>query len=89
MAAVNKPAGIRALVYGIGKGKARIEGLSVSAQFAFEGIGHNCELGLGTSRCLALNHGAAHSGPSGLFSKSFCYLLIPCGALWVYASDLF
>ena len=26
----NKPAGIRALVYGIGKGKARIEGLCVS-----------------------------------------------------------
>jgi hypothetical protein len=31
MAARNKPAGIRSLVYGIGKGKVRIEGLSVSA----------------------------------------------------------
>jgi len=31
MAARNKPAGIRSLVYGIGKGKAGIEGLSVSA----------------------------------------------------------
>jgi hypothetical protein len=30
MAARNKPAGIRSLVYGIGKGKVRIEGLSVS-----------------------------------------------------------
>jgi hypothetical protein len=30
MAAKNKPAGIRVLVYGIGKGKAVIEGLSVS-----------------------------------------------------------
>jgi hypothetical protein len=30
MAARNKPAGIRSLVYGIGKGKADIEGLSVS-----------------------------------------------------------
>jgi hypothetical protein len=30
MAARNKPAGIRSLVYGIGKGKAGIEGLSVS-----------------------------------------------------------
>ena len=30
MAARNKPAGIRVLVYGIGKGKAVIEGLSVS-----------------------------------------------------------
>ena len=30
MAARNKPAGIRVLVYGIGKGKVRIEGLSVS-----------------------------------------------------------
>ena len=30
MAARNKPAGIRSLVYGIGKGKACIEGLSVS-----------------------------------------------------------
>jgi len=30
MAARNKPAGIRSLVYGISKGKARIEGLSVS-----------------------------------------------------------
>ncbi len=29
MAARNKPAGIRSLVYGIGKGKERIEGLSV------------------------------------------------------------
>jgi len=32
MAAKNKPAGIRSLVYGIGKGKVRIEGLSVSQQ---------------------------------------------------------
>jgi hypothetical protein len=31
MAARNKPAGIRSLVYGIGEGKAGIEGLSVSA----------------------------------------------------------
>jgi hypothetical protein len=31
MAARNKPAGIRSLVYGIDKGKVRIEGLSVSA----------------------------------------------------------
>ena len=31
MAARNKPAGIRSLVYGMGKGKVRIEGLSVSA----------------------------------------------------------
>jgi hypothetical protein len=30
MAARNKPAGIRSLVYGMGKGKAGIEGLSVS-----------------------------------------------------------
>ena len=30
MAERNKPAGIRSLVYGIGKGKVRIEGLSVS-----------------------------------------------------------
>jgi hypothetical protein len=29
MAAKKKPAGIRSLVYGIGKGKAGIEGLSV------------------------------------------------------------
>jgi hypothetical protein len=29
MAARNKPAGIRSLVYGMGKGKVRIEGLSV------------------------------------------------------------
>ncbi len=34
MAARNKPAGIRSLVYGIGKGKAVIEGLSVSASRA-------------------------------------------------------
>ncbi len=33
MAARNKPAGIRSLVYGIGKGKVRIEGLSVSYDF--------------------------------------------------------
>jgi len=30
MAARNEPAGIRSLVYGIGTGKAGIEGLSVS-----------------------------------------------------------
>ena len=30
MAARNKPAGIRSLVYGMSKGKVRIEGLSVS-----------------------------------------------------------
>jgi hypothetical protein len=30
MAARNKPAGIRSLFYWIGKGKVRIEGLSVS-----------------------------------------------------------
>jgi hypothetical protein len=30
MAARNKPAGIRSLFYGIGKGKGGIEGLSVS-----------------------------------------------------------
>jgi len=30
MAARNKPAGIRSLVYGVGKGKVRIESLSVS-----------------------------------------------------------
>jgi hypothetical protein len=30
MAARNKPAGIRSLVYGIGKGKVCIEGLGVS-----------------------------------------------------------
>jgi len=30
MAARNEPAGIRSLVYGIGKGKGGIEGLSVS-----------------------------------------------------------
>ena len=30
MAARNKPAGIRSLVYGMSKGKAGIEGLSVS-----------------------------------------------------------
>jgi len=34
MAAKNKPAGIRVLVYGIGKGKAGIEGLSVSIEIA-------------------------------------------------------
>ena len=31
MAARNKPAGIRSLVYGVDKGKVGIEGLSVSA----------------------------------------------------------
>jgi hypothetical protein len=31
MAARNKPAGIRSLVYGVGKGKGGIESLSVSA----------------------------------------------------------
>ena len=33
MAARNKPAGIRSLVYGISKGKVGIEGLSVSSCF--------------------------------------------------------
>ena len=40
MAARNEPAGIRALVYGIGKGKGRIEGLCVSGldQAEHEGL---------------------------------------------------
>ena len=38
MAAKNKPAGIRAEVYGIAKAKVRIEGLSVSACL-YSGIG--------------------------------------------------
>jgi hypothetical protein len=39
MAARNKPAGIRSLVYGIGKGKVRIEGLSVSGQLQAHQLG--------------------------------------------------
>ena len=39
MAARNKPAGIRSLVYGIGKGKVRIEGLSVSGSLDQAGYG--------------------------------------------------
>jgi hypothetical protein len=39
MAGRNKPAGIRSLVYGIGKGKVRIEGLSVSeAELSMDGL---------------------------------------------------
>jgi hypothetical protein len=38
MAARNKPAGIRSLVYGIGKGKVRIEGLSVSRAILSVGL---------------------------------------------------
>ena len=44
MAARNKPAGIRSLVYWVGKGKARIEGLSVSRQGLEEPQG-KCLLG--------------------------------------------
>ena len=40
MAARNKPAGIRSLVYGMGKGKVRIEGLSVLDQAE-----HDCFFG--------------------------------------------
>ena len=36
MAAKNKPAGIRSLVYGMGKGKVRIEGLGVSCLYQAE-----------------------------------------------------
>ena len=36
MAARNKPAGIRSLVYGMGKGKVCIEGLSVSKNVKFD-----------------------------------------------------
>ncbi len=40
MAARNKPAGIRSLFYGIGKGKVRIEGLEVSVRLTYAiGIG--------------------------------------------------
>jgi hypothetical protein len=39
MAARNKPAGIRSLVYGIGKGKVRIEGLCVSNKPGLDGNG--------------------------------------------------
>jgi hypothetical protein len=38
MAARNKPAGIRSLVYGMGKGKARIEGLSVFQALGWLGL---------------------------------------------------
>ena len=38
MAARNKPAGIRSLVYGMGKGKAVIEGLSVSERVGGVGM---------------------------------------------------
>jgi len=41
MAARNKPAGIRSLVYGVGKGKAGIEGLSVSS---LDGAEIDCRL---------------------------------------------
>jgi hypothetical protein len=41
MAAKKKPAGIRPLVYGIGKGKAGIEGLSVSMSPEFNAIKRN------------------------------------------------
>ena len=44
MAAVNKPAGIRSLVYGMGKGKVRIEGLSVSRACLSLGWGLSLEL---------------------------------------------
>jgi hypothetical protein len=37
MAARNKPAGIRSLVYGMIKGKVRIEGLSVSTCLYWDG----------------------------------------------------
>jgi len=51
MAAKKKPAGIRSLVYGIGKGKGCIEGLSVSL---LEGAEINYPLGLnGSLRPLA------------------------------------
>ena len=39
MAARKKPAGIRSLVYGMGKGKAGIEGLSVSRTSFERGAG--------------------------------------------------
>ena len=39
MAARNKPAGIRSLVYGMSKGKAGIEGLSVSRNSFERGMG--------------------------------------------------
>jgi hypothetical protein len=39
MAARNKPAGIRSLVYGMSKGKAGIEGLSVSGAYFERGAG--------------------------------------------------
>ena len=39
MAARNKPAGIRSLVYGMGKGKAGIESLSVSVGRFERGLG--------------------------------------------------
>ena len=38
MAARNKPAGIRSLVYGMAKGKVRIEGLSVFQTLGWLGL---------------------------------------------------
>jgi hypothetical protein len=46
MAARNKPAGIRSLVYGMGKGKAGIESLSVSRASLEGGPGAVSRVGL-------------------------------------------
>ena len=66
MAARNKPAGIRSLVYGIGKGKVRIEGLSVSAGL-FRGANlDQAERDRLLSRFLAVAHGQSLVDPHGL-----------------------
>ncbi len=66
MAARNKPAGIRSLVYGIGKGKVRIEGLSVSARL-FRGANlDQAERDGLFGRFLAVAHGQCLVDPHGL-----------------------
>ena len=63
MAAKNKPAGIRSLVYGMGKGKARIEGLSVSKKGLEQPQG-KCLLG----SFLTIAHGQGLIDAHGLVS---------------------
>ena len=62
MAARNKPAGIRSLVYGMSKGKAGIEGLSVSRAFLSVGLPVGRELG-------GLSVGLDQAEHDGLFGR--------------------
>ena len=71
------------------KGKVGIESLRVSKSSIREVSAAVVSLSWVTAVAYPLIMGLLIQSVEGLFSKGFCYLLISCGALRVYAGHLF